>query len=172
MKQCKNCGHEYEGNFCPNCGQKYIDKRYNLKDSIVWFFNSIFNLDHGFLYTTKELVVKPGHVIRSVLNGITINYTHPFRLLFIWATINTLAVIFFGTFDEQTAEITNSFEYSEAQQKFQQEVNAYMKKYLNFVIMLNIPFFSIFSGLLYRKRKFNFAEHLIINSYAIPLLLR
>lgn len=169
MKVCKNCQTEYQGNFCPNCGQKYIDRRFNLKDSILWFFNSIFNLDHGFLYTSKELLLHPGKVIHDVLNGITVRYTHPFRLLFIWATISTLMVISLGTFDESNETLSQGLQYSEAQLRMQAKINEIMKKYLSFFIMANVPLVSLFGLLLYRKKKLNFTEHMVVNSYGYVL---
>lgn len=169
MNTCKNCQHPFEGTFCPECGQKVIIKRFNLKDSFIWLLHSIFNLDHGFLHTTKELIVNPGRVIQNVLNGITVKYTHPFRLLFIWATISTLLVIFLGTYDEQNSEIYESLEFSETQRAFQEKINAIMKKYLNFIIMANIPFVSFFSWLFYKKKRLNFTEHLVINSYGYSM---
>jgi len=169
MINCKNCKNDFEGNYCPNCGQKVINKRFNLKDSVAWLLNSIFNLDHGFMYTTRELLVNPGFVIRNVLNGVTVRYMHPFRILFVWATISTLFVIFLGTFDEQTAEIIDSMEYSESQRAIQEKTNAVMKKYLNFVIMANVPVIALLSLLFYRKKKYNFTEHMVVNSYGFAL---
>lgn len=169
MIHCKNCEQGFEGNFCPNCGQKVINKRFNLKDSLSWLLNSIFNLDHGFLYTTKELMVNPGQVIRSVLNGVTINYTHPFRLLFVWATLTTILTLALGIYDEQTAELYQSMDFSEAQRAFQDKINSVMKKYLNFIILANVPFISIFSLLFYRKKQLNFTEHLVMNAFGYSL---
>lgn len=169
MLVCKNCENNFEGKFCPNCGQRVIDKRFNLKDSFSWLFNSIFNLDHGFLHTTRDLFVKPGTVIRRVLNGATVDYTHPFRLLFIWATISTVLVLVLGTYDEQTNEMYNNMEFSEQQLAIQQKINVWIKKYLNFIILANVPFISLFSRLLYKKKKLNFTEHMVINSYGYVL---
>tara|TARA_R100001015_G_C4618986_1_gene175565 strand:+ start:1072 stop:1758 length:687 start_codon:yes stop_codon:yes gene_type:complete len=143
-----------------------IDGRYNLKDSIGWLLNSIFNLDHGFFYTTVKLIKKPGEVIGDVLNGVTIKYTHPFRLLFLWATISTILVVVLGTYDAQTSDMYQNFDFSEDQIEFQKKMNEVLKKYLNFVIMLNVPIIAFFSWLFYRKHKLNYTEHLIINSYA------
>ncbi len=81
MLQCKNYQTEFDGNFCPNCGQKYIDKRFTVKESIAWAFHSIFNFDKGFGLTSKDLILKPGKVIIGFLNGITVKYAHPFRFI-------------------------------------------------------------------------------------------
>ncbi len=173
MINCKNCNNSFEGNFCPNCGQKVITKRYNLKDSFSWLLNAIFNLDHGFIFTTRELIIRPGTVIRDVLNGVTVKYTHPFRLLFIWATISSLVTIILGTYDETTQALQSvdqtAYEHSEAQLAFQAKVQEVMKKYLSFIIMANVPIIALFSWLFYRKKGYNYTEHLILNAFGFSV---
>lgn len=97
---CKNCSRDYDGHFCPNCGQKWINKRITLWDSIQGLFYSIFNFDRGFLYTTRELFIRPGEVIRQFLNGVTVRYVHPFRFVFIWATITALIGVYLNVYEE------------------------------------------------------------------------
>jgi hypothetical protein len=167
---CKNCSTLLSGSFCSECGQKYIDKRFTLKDSISSIFYAVFNTDHGFIYTSKSLILSPSSVIKDFLNGITIRYIHPFRFLLIWATINTLLVIGLGTFDEQTQMLNESLNYSQEQIEMNQKVQEYIKKYLSFVILLNVPFISLFTWLFYRKTKYNYAEHLVINAYGYALV--
>lgn len=170
MITCKNCGHQYEGNFCPNCGQRHIDKRFNLKDSVIWVFVSIFNMERGFVPTTLQLITRPGETIRKYLNGITIPYAHPFRFIFIWATISALLTVYFG-FMEQAQEMMaqgygEELNYSEQQMEFTRKSNEFVRNYFSLVTMAMIPFFSLFTYLFFRKKKYNYAEHLILNSYA------
>jgi hypothetical protein len=168
MIACKNCETNFEGNYCPNCGQKFIERRFNMKDSLVWLFNSIFNLDRGFFHTSIQLIKQPGEVISKVLNGVTVRYTHPFRLLFIWATISTLLVVVFGVYD-QTTDLVQDPNLTEEQIRVQTQMKELMKKYLSFIIMLIVPMVSFFSWLFYRKLQLNYAEHLVINAYALAM---
>ena len=48
-----------------------------------------------------------------------------------------------------------------------------IKKYLALILMVSIPFNSIGSFFVYKNKKFNFAEHLVINSftYGFTILL-
>ncbi len=167
---CKNCYATLNGKFCSKCGQKHIDKKFTVKDSALSLFHAVFNTDQGFVFTTKSLIFSPSTVIKDFLNGITIRYIHPFRFLLIWATINTLLVIGLGTFDEQTQMLNESLNYSQEQIEMNQKVQGYIKKYLSFVILLNVPFISFFTWLFYRKTKYNYAEHLVINAYGYALV--
>jgi len=170
MIVCKNCGNNYEGNFCPSCGQRYIDKRFTLKDSIAWLFASVFNLERGFLPTTIQLITKPGVTIRNYLSGITIPYAHPFRFVFIWSTVSAILTVYLGIFDESTAAITQTtsedLNYSAQQQEFMARYNEFIKNYLAFVTMGMIPITSFFTYLLFKKKGFNYAENLVMQAYA------
>ena len=126
-------------------------------------------MDRGFFFTTMQLITNPRLVIKDVLGGVTIKYVHPFRLLFIWATISTLLIVIFGTYDAQTSDMYETFGFSEEQIETQQRVNEVLKKYLSFIIMLNVPAIAFFSWLFYSKHKLNYTEHLVINSYAMAL---
>lgn len=90
--------------------------------------------------------------------------------MLIWATINTLLVIGLGTYDEQTQMLNERLNYSQEQIELNQKVQEYIKKYLSFVILLNVPFISFFSWIFYRKKKYNYAEHLVINAYGYSLV--
>lgn len=166
MHNCKNCQQEYEGNFCPACGQKYIDKRLNLKDSIVWVFDSIFNFDQGFFYTSKALLLKPAVVINNVLNGVTRPYTHPFRHLFIWATLTTIVGIAAGTFDDTQVAMNNIMGADQETIEKGVRAQAFMRRYMNLIIIAMVPLFAMATRLLFRKKGYNYAEHLVINAYS------
>jgi len=167
MKSCKNCDFEFDGNFCPNCGQKYIDQRFTLRDSFNWLINSVFNLDHGFIPTTVQLITKPGKTINEYLKGITIRYSHPFRFMFIWATISAILGAAAGSFEDSGVAINEAMGVDEQGLDRTRFMMKKMNQYMNILIMLMIPFYALGSYLLFRKAKNNYAEHLIINAYAI-----
>ena len=66
--------------------------------------------------------------------------------------------------------LNESLNYSQEQIELNQKVQEYIKKYLSFVILLNVPFISFFSWIFYRKKKYNYAEHLVINAYGYSLV--
>lgn len=160
--ECVNCGTLHDSKYCPNCGQKYIGKRYTLKDSIAMVLGQVFNLERGFLFTSREIIVRPGNVIRGFLAGNTMRYFHPFRFVFVWASVSALLSLWLGSFD-QVAQYMQFGEQEAEQSKKGMEI---VSNYLTLITMAGIPFFALFSFLFYRKSKLNYTEHLIINAYA------
>lgn len=167
MLTCKNCQSEFEGNFCPNCGQKYINKRFNLKDSIAWAFHSIFNFDKGFLLTSRDLITIPGKVINGFLNGVTIRYAHPFRFIFIWATISAILGVWAGTFEDTSLAMNEAMGIDQESIQRTKGLQDIMGQYMSFVILFMVPFYALGSYLLFKSKGLNYAEHLIINSFAL-----
>ncbi len=165
MLTCKNCATEFDGHYCPNCGQKYIDQRFTLKDSIFWAFHSIFNFDKGFFYTSIALIKRPGVVIKEFLDGITVRYAHPFRFIFIWATISAIVGVYAGTFEDTGIAMNEAMGMDAEALESTRKYNQFMKQYMSFIIMGMIPLFSLSTFWLFKAKKMNYAEHLIVNSF-------
>ena len=56
---CLNCGTEFEGNFCPECGQKADTGRFTMRfifENLVAAFTS---KDGGLWFTLKSLFTRP-----------------------------------------------------------------------------------------------------------------
>lgn len=167
---CRNCGKIYEGNFCNNCGQKTIRERI----TIPHLFNRLldrFDINRGILYTAKCLFVQPGKVIADYLNGKTKVYYNPISYLIVVASIYSILIISFNIFDSNVESMNELMGVQEQQMEFQQKVNDATKKFLSFISILMIPFYSLVSYLLFKKRKLFYAEHMIINSYFLAQYL-
>ncbi|MCB0761740.1 MAG: DUF3667 domain-containing protein [Flavobacteriales bacterium] len=161
---CRTCGSPQIEAYCAQCGQRTLEHRFNLKDSFQWIISKIFDLEHGFFHTTWLLLKSPGTVPLDYLKGATVNYTHPFRFMFIWATLSTLVSHWIGAFEivgEQFAPMEGS------DPEAQRAVQEYMFKYLHLVILATVPFMTFWNLLFFRKSRMNFTEHLIINAYGL-----
>lgn len=91
---CQNCSHEYQGNYCPLCGQPASTSRLspkNLLDSTlaVWDFNN-----RSVLGTVTALLYRPGHFIRDYLKGHRAPYYAPIKLLFFLCVVFAVEVEF------------------------------------------------------------------------------
>ncbi len=179
--ECKNCGIGVQGNYCSECGQQVITRRITLKTVVQELFAIITNVEKGFWYTAKMLFVAPATVVCDYITGRTIRYYHPFRYLFWWVTISVAINLSLGLYDRQQTEIQSYIggEESERALKMQQDLQQEVKKYLTFIPLLLVPFASIGSYLLFKKKGYNYAEHMVLNAYiqgqmamiGIPLLL-
>lgn len=78
--ECKNCGKEFSGNFCPHCGQSATIEKINLPNFIEEFSSTVFQVNRGLPFTIKELFVRPGHAIRDFIEGKRKKYFKPILL--------------------------------------------------------------------------------------------
>ncbi len=101
---CHNCGAPLNGNenFCPQCGKKNDNRPLNIFNYITKVFDNIFSLDNKILYTIFSLIKNTSKVIQEYIDGKTLKYANPFRLVF------NLGLIFY---------ILNSFNFFDHNQE-------------------------------------------------------
>lgn len=93
--QCLNCGHEYEGNFCPNCGQKNSIGRLSWHSVFAKVFD-VWDVEKNTLPTTLlHLLFRPGYMICDYLDGRRRPYYSPVMLVFILAIADAIVESFF-----------------------------------------------------------------------------
>lgn len=94
---CLNCGKEFEGNFCPECGQSADTGRFTLK--FIWenLLAAFLSKDGGIWFTLKNLFTRPGAMIVDILNGKRRKYFSPFPMLFCTLTLYALILSFTGS---------------------------------------------------------------------------
>ena len=84
---CKNCEHTHEGNFCSSCGQKTntktLDWHYIL-DELKYTF---LHINGGLLYTSKQLLTRPGDMTREFIEGKRVKHYKPILLVFVLSGI-------------------------------------------------------------------------------------
>lgn len=86
---CENCDAELSQNYCPNCGQpsklKRIDKHYFQHE-----IEHLFHFERGFLYTVRELVLRPGQTIKEYLHHNRNRLVKPVVFLIVTSLIFTI----------------------------------------------------------------------------------
>ena len=162
--QCKNCGNNFEGKFCPSCGQKVINERNTVKHFFKLLFAS-FDIDRGIIYTARVLFTYPDIVVHDYLNGKTVKYYNPLKYLIVVAGIYAILMIGFNIFESNIASTNELMGEYGKQTQLQQTINSYTKKYLSIIPIIMIPFFSIVSKWVFSKHKLFYGEHLLINTY-------
>ena len=84
--KCLSCGMEYDGNFCPNCGQSSHVGRLSFKRIFTEALPDVYNLDNKLVRTCIDLFRRPGNMIREYIQGNRSPYYKPLSLLFLVAT--------------------------------------------------------------------------------------
>lgn len=163
---CKNCDNQFQGNFCNNCGQTANTHAINWHYIVHDIQHGIFHVDKGILFTIKELFLRPGQTIRHFIAGKRMDYFKPIALTFILASICG----FFSLYFELDHTFTIGPNESE-QIKMQKEFEHFMVTHYALVILAIIPFYTLASYIMFRKSKYNFMEHVVVNLYVASLKL-
>lgn len=166
---CKNCNHNLEGNFCSNCGQSANTHDIDFKSIVHELQHSVFHIDKGILYTTRELFVRPGHTIREYIFGKRVKHFKPVAYIIVLSTIYALLTNFTHktSFLESALEgmIDSGTENSKNSDYFFVEVLRWMKNHYAYTTLILIPIISIASYSAFYRTKYNYFQHLILNSF-------
>lgn len=102
--KCPNCETDFEGNFCPNCGQSAADFNQPFREIFGDFLNATFNLDSRLLRTLVLLLFRPGLLTREFLAGRRVRYISPSRLYFVSSFFFFLLLTLVGLRTVSTSE--------------------------------------------------------------------
>jgi Protein of unknown function (DUF3667). len=87
---CTTCGEEYQGNYCPRCGQSAQIGRYSFKKAFLLFLDVWGVGNRGMFRSIRDLLLRPGYMIRDYLRGMQMAYFPPFKMLFLLCTLSIL----------------------------------------------------------------------------------
>ncbi len=130
-------------------------------------FGIITNIEQGFWHTLIMLFTKPWVLLDDYLSGRTVRYYNPFRYLFILTGVTSVLVLWLGLFDYQVRNMNEMMGMSENQEAlaWQTEIMNGIRKYFNLISLLIIPFIALAAKWVYRRRRLNYAEMLIITAF-------
>ena len=87
---CATCGTTFQGNYCPRCGQSAVVGRYSLKTAFLLFLDVWGLGNRGMFRTIRDLLLRPGYMIRDYLGGMQMAYFPPFKMFFLIAALSIL----------------------------------------------------------------------------------
>jgi hypothetical protein len=159
---CKNCDKQFEGHYCSNCGQSSKTEQLSFHFLVHEIQHALVHLDKGFLYTARELFTRPGHTVREFIEGKRVKHFKPFSLVIVLTTILAILYHYFNidffqgrgfNNDPQTTGITP------------QKINEWLLNHFSLTTFIFLLFSSIASYLVFKKYKYLFVEHLVINAF-------
>ena len=155
---CINCNYEHDSKFCPNCGEKSEVPKITFNSIINEAFSTITNMDKGFLFNVKNLLLNPSITVNDYVNGKRRNILNPVSFLIITITIYLIvdALIFVKIEGVEIDSEAYSVGY---------EAGKFVQLYFKYFWLLSIVWLSFSTKLIFRKH--NFVEHLAINSFVI-----
>ena len=81
--ECATCGTRFEGNYCPRCGQSAKIGRYSFKKAFLLFLDVWGVGNRGMFRSIRDLILRPGYMIRDYLRGMQMAYFPPFKMFFL-----------------------------------------------------------------------------------------
>ncbi|WP_053058366.1 DUF3667 domain-containing protein [Pedobacter sp. BMA] len=158
--ECLNCASPVSQNYCSHCGQKSSTHRYSIKHFLLHdFVHSVWHVDKGIFFTLKELFTRPGNSVREFIEGKRVPYFSFITLILLILTVSGLLAPYIHiTATDLVPEVSKAMT-----NEFEKTISRYPKLYL----IITIPIYSLLSFLWFKKAKFNYSEHLVMNSYRI-----
>lgn len=162
---CKNCSGVFEGNYCPGCGQKSKTERIDLayvQDEIKYTF---FHINGGFFYTLKELLTRPGHMIREFIEGRRVRHYKPILLLVVLAGLYgfLLHYIDLNKLLDSANDKVGPVDMG--------KLVTWMRSHYSLAEIIYLPLITLSSWLAFKGWGYNFIEHLVLNAYIASLRL-
>lgn len=159
---CKNCTRAFEGLYCYYCGQPAATGRITTREILTDAIFSVVKVNRGFLFTARELTLRPGKAIRQFLAGQRVTYYAPHKYLFFIGAVTSFLTSRYHSFSQEYGAV-NAF--GGDTHSFFKAFFAYADAYATLINIVTIPVFALFSWLLFRRSGYNYAEHLVLNTY-------
>lgn len=193
--KCLNCGTEFQGDFCPKCGQSAKTERFTIKSMVHSLFVSVFSVDGGVWMTLKSLFTRPGSMVVDIISGKRKSYFAPFPMLLLVLSIYIVIFSFTGSErakftkmnSSNSAEIVSvEVEASENEPEdddfFDEEkINDGLAWFFTFysnhyttVFILTIPFYILLARIFYGKKnrkKYYWGEYCIPIIYSLIMVV-
>ena len=127
--RCGTCGQEFQGNYCPCCGQSAKIGRYSFKNALLLFLDVWGMGNRGMFRTLRDLILRPGYLIRDYISGMQMAYFPPFKLLFLLTAlllvvdsgVNLKGEDYLANYHEKTVKTGNSFAKKDKQKETTRE---------------------------------------------------
>lgn len=179
---CLNCGTDFEGKFCPECGQSAETGRFTLRFILGNLVAAVLGRDGGVAYSLKNLFSRPGKMIVEILNGKRRKYVSPFPMLFLALTVYILIFTLTGSKGEISSDLDLDLSnYAPENVQIALEIDRLVVKAFHFYLehytlcyMLTLPLFVIAARICFGKqnrKRYYWAEYTVAMVYAMVFLV-
>jgi len=165
---CKNCNNNYQGYFCNICGQSSHTNKINLNYVRHEIQHSIFAFDGGIFYTIKELFKRPGISIREFIEGKRVRHFKPVTYVIVLSIIYSFLEHKINKnpfIEDALLGIVEGLKYGRDINNEKLNVFEWLIHNYAYTALLLIPTFSLASFISFKKSKFNYLEHLVLNTF-------
>ncbi|MEL6535149.1 MAG: DUF3667 domain-containing protein [Bacteroidota bacterium] len=155
---CINCKHEHSFDYCPKCGEKAQVPKITFVSIFKDGFSTITNMDKGLLFNIKHIAIRPKQIVNDYLQGKRKSILNPVSFLIISITIYLIV---------NSLGDTKSIDSNRGSEAYSIGVHArnFILSYFKYFWILSVIWMSVATKIFFRR--YNFAEHLTINSFVI-----
>lgn len=163
MHVCKNCGHNFEKNYCNACGQKIAHR---LDVGHVWHevFHVFTHTDKGILAFIPKIVMKPGIVALDYVEGRRKLHFNIFQYLVLVVGLVTFLMSKTDYMDSVFQSMRGDSVGNGRAAMFAKKANEFTQRYFNFISFAFIPVYAFFTWLFFKKRGYNYAEAVVLQT--------
>ena len=90
IHECASCHTNYQGNYCPRCGQSSTIGRFSFKKAFLLFLDVWGVGNRSMFRSIRDLMLRPGFMIRDYLGGMQSAYFPPFKMFFLLTALSLL----------------------------------------------------------------------------------
>lgn len=167
---CKNCQQELsdQDKYCRRCGCEVIRDRLTIRHLVREFYESFFSWETNRpIRTFVDLIRRPEVVIDGYISGVRKKYNNPFGYVAISLTLSGLFFFAILKFSPEALDAMMGLQSSSGNpQELGRRIQNISIEYHTLIFFALLPLFALLSWMLFYKRKYNYAEHLILNLYA------
>jgi hypothetical protein len=154
MNTCKNCSTGFEAKYCPNCGVSVNVKRIDRKYLLHELEHGVLHFEKGFFYTTKELMLRPGHAIKGFLEGNRLKHFKPIGYVIICSVIYSFLSHHFGP--KLVLLMPDNYVG---------KIFMWIFQHYNYSNLIEIIFIALPLTWFFKKRGYNYFEYFVMLSY-------
>ena len=187
--KCLNCGTEFQGNFCPHCGQRADTKRFTIRFIFTNLLQAILSNDGGIWITLKTLFTHPGQMMVDIINGKRKSYFSPFPMLFLTLSLYVIIFTFTGSkdidydhlLDDDDTEVIVDTGDKTHEQMIAEKTKSFIVNTLKFyanhyttAFILTIPVYILAARVSFgrkNRKKYNWGEYCIPIVYSLIMLV-
>jgi hypothetical protein len=164
---CKNCNHQFNGNFCNLCGQ--AANTHELSTHFIWhdLQHGLFHFDNGIFYTIRQLLTRPGHTIKEFINGKRVRHFKPLSLVIVLAALYGL-LYHYSIGDVFSVEPTVE---GESVIGIYEKFIRWLTDHFAYAALIIVLSTTISSYLIFKKQGYNLVEHFVLNTYYMGLVM-
>jgi hypothetical protein len=111
---CASCGTRFQGNYCPRCGQSPQIGRFSFHTAFRLFVDVWGLGNRGMFRSLRDLMLRPGYMIRDYLGGMQSAYFPPFKMFFLLTTFSLLVTHVFQPEDIEAPALNWDTETTES----------------------------------------------------------